>query len=72
MTFQNLQLAYAAGSYADIQDVSDIATTSLTGTYNFSLTEWDCKTAQLPLAWYPGKYTINRRSGNGCFPAQLL
>ena len=38
MTFQNLQLAYAAGSYADIQDVSDIATTSLTGTYNFSLT----------------------------------
>jgi len=38
MTFQNLQLAYAAGSYADIQDVSDIALTSLTGTFNFKLT----------------------------------
>lgn len=37
MTFQNLQLAYAAGSYADIQDVSDIAITSLSGTFNFSL-----------------------------------
>jgi len=38
MTFQNLQLAYAGGSYVDIQDVSDIAVTNLTGTFNFSLT----------------------------------
>jgi carboxypeptidase T len=38
MTFQNLQLAYAAGSYADIQDESDIAPTALTGTFNFKLT----------------------------------
>jgi carboxypeptidase T len=38
MTFQNLQLAYSAGSYADVQDLSDIAVGSLTGTFNFSLT----------------------------------
>lgn len=37
MTFQNLQLAYAAGSYVDIQDISDIAVTSLTGSFNYSL-----------------------------------
>jgi hypothetical protein len=38
MTFQNLQLAYAAGSYVDIQDVSDIAVTTLTGSFSYSLT----------------------------------
>ena len=37
MTFQNLQLAYAAGSYVDIQDISDIAVNSLSGNFNFSL-----------------------------------
>jgi carboxypeptidase T len=31
MCYQNLQLIYAAGSYVDIQDASDIALTSLTG-----------------------------------------
>jgi hypothetical protein len=37
MCYQNLQLAYSAGSYADIQDVSDIALNSLSGNLSFSL-----------------------------------
>jgi carboxypeptidase T len=37
MCYQNLQLAYSAGSYIDIQDVSDIALTSLTGNLSFSI-----------------------------------
>lgn len=37
MTFQNLQLAIAAGSYVDIQDNSDIALTSLAGSFPFKL-----------------------------------
>lgn len=35
MTYQNLQLLYAAGSYVDVQDQSPIRLTSLTGTFNF-------------------------------------
>ncbi len=37
MCYQNLQLAYAAGSYVDIQDASDINLTSLTGNLSFNL-----------------------------------
>ncbi|NII29210.1 T9SS type A sorting domain-containing protein [Pseudoflavitalea sp. X16] len=37
MTYQNLQLAFVAGSYIDLQDVTDIAVTSLSGTMDFSL-----------------------------------
>lgn len=38
MCFQNLQLAYAAGSYVDVQDLSDISTTATTGVFDFKLT----------------------------------
>lgn len=38
MCYQNLQLAYAAGSYVDIQDASDIALTSKTGNLSFKIT----------------------------------
>jgi hypothetical protein len=37
MTYQNLQLAFVAGSYADIQDVTDVALTSLSGNMDFKL-----------------------------------
>ncbi|MBL7739098.1 MAG: T9SS type A sorting domain-containing protein [Chitinophagaceae bacterium] len=37
MTYQNLQLLYAAGSYVDLQDQDDIAVTSLSGTFSFHL-----------------------------------
>lgn len=37
MTFQNLQLLYAAGSYVDIQDMSDIALTSTSGNMTFRI-----------------------------------
>ena len=37
MVYQNLQLAYAAGSYVDIQDASDINLTSLAGNLSFNL-----------------------------------
>lgn len=37
MTFQNIQLALAAGSYFDIQDNTDITMNSLTGNFNFKL-----------------------------------
>lgn len=35
--YQNLQLAYSAGSYVDLQDQSDIALGSLTGNLSFSI-----------------------------------
>jgi len=35
MVFQNLQMAYAAGSYVDVTDRSDIAVSTTTGTFNF-------------------------------------
>ena len=37
MTYQNLQLAFVSGSYVDLQDVTDISLTSLTGNMDFSL-----------------------------------
>jgi carboxypeptidase T len=37
MTYQNLQLAFVAGSYVDLLDGSDVALTALTGNLNFSL-----------------------------------
>jgi carboxypeptidase T len=37
MCYQNLQLAYTAGSYVDIQDADDIPVSALTGNFNFSL-----------------------------------
>jgi carboxypeptidase T len=37
MTYQNIQLALVAGPYVDLQDASDIALTSLTGNFNFTL-----------------------------------
>lgn len=38
MCFQNLQLAYAAGSYVELEDASDFALTAKTGTLSFNLT----------------------------------
>lgn len=38
MTYQNLQLLYAAGSYVNLQDQSDIAVTALSGTFGFHVT----------------------------------
>jgi hypothetical protein len=37
MTYQNLQMIYAAGSYVELQDMSDIALTSLTGNLSFRI-----------------------------------
>ena len=37
MTFQNMQLALAAGSYFDVMDMTDVAVTSLSGSFNFQL-----------------------------------
>jgi carboxypeptidase T len=37
MCYQNIQLAYAAGTYVDIQDNSDIALSSTSGSLSFSL-----------------------------------
>lgn len=36
MCYQNVQLAFAAGSYVEIQDLNDIGLTSLSGTLNFN------------------------------------
>ncbi|HVG42477.1 MAG TPA: T9SS type A sorting domain-containing protein, partial [Chitinophagaceae bacterium] len=38
MCYQNLQLAYAAGSYVNMQDVSDIAVTKSNDAFTFKLT----------------------------------
>jgi carboxypeptidase T len=37
MCYQNLQLAYAAGTYVDIQDANDIALIALSGNLNFTV-----------------------------------
>lgn len=37
MTFQNIQLALAAGSYYDIQDQSDVAVAALNGSFSFKI-----------------------------------
>jgi carboxypeptidase T len=37
MTYQNLQLALASGSYVDLQDLSDVALTSQTGNLDFTV-----------------------------------
>lgn len=37
MAYQNLQLAFAAGTYVDIQDASDIALNTKTGNLNFKV-----------------------------------
>jgi len=37
MVYQNLQAAFAAGSYVDISDRSDIAVTATTGNFNFRI-----------------------------------
>lgn len=37
MTYQNLQLALISGSYAELEDGNDIAVTSVTGNFGFSL-----------------------------------
>lgn len=37
MCYQNLQLAFAAGTYVDIQDANDIALTSTSGNLNFTV-----------------------------------
>lgn len=37
MTYQNLQMLFAAGSYADITDQSDIAVTASSGSFNFRI-----------------------------------
>lgn len=36
IVFQNLQLLYAAGSYINLQDISDISVNALSGQFNFS------------------------------------
>lgn len=37
MTYQNLQLIYSAGSYVDIQDMSDIGFSGLSGSFSFKI-----------------------------------
>lgn len=37
MTYQNLQMIYSAGSYVDIQDMSDIAVTATSGNFSFKI-----------------------------------
>jgi carboxypeptidase T len=53
MTFQNLQLAYAAGSYVDIQDVNDLDVNSLSGNFNFSLTRVGLKNDPVTVTLVP-------------------
>jgi hypothetical protein len=37
MTYQNLQMIYSAGSYVDIQDMTDIAVTATSGNFSFKI-----------------------------------
>jgi carboxypeptidase T len=37
MCYQNLQLTYAAGTYVDIQDATDLALSSVTGNFSFRI-----------------------------------
>ncbi|MEO5681986.1 MAG: M14 family zinc carboxypeptidase [Chitinophagaceae bacterium] len=53
MTFQNLQLLFAAGSYVDIQDKSDIAVTAINGNFNFSVQRLGIGDAQVTVSLIP-------------------
>jgi hypothetical protein len=53
MTYQNLQLALVAGSYVDIQDVTDVALTALTGTMNFLLRRVGLQNAPVTVSLIP-------------------
>ena len=51
--YQNLQLAYAAGSYVNIQDMTDIAVTSRTGSFSFKITRLGLDTAAVNISLLP-------------------
>lgn len=53
MTYQNLQLLYSAGSYVDLQDVNDIAISSLTGTFSFQLRRVGLENRQVDISIVP-------------------
>lgn len=53
MCFQNLQLAYAAGAYFDIQDRSDIEVTASSGSFGFSLRRIGLKNAPVTVSLIP-------------------
>lgn len=51
--YQNLQMAYAAGEYFDLQDLSDIAVTSKTGNFNFKLQRIGLKSSPVTVSIVP-------------------
>lgn len=53
MSYQNLQLAYAAGSYVDIQDITDIALSTTTGFFKFRLTRLGLDSATVNISLIP-------------------
>lgn len=53
MVFQNLQLAFAAGSYVDITDRSDIAVNSINGSFNFRLKRVGLENAPVTVTLLP-------------------
>ncbi|MFT3845097.1 MAG: M14 family zinc carboxypeptidase [Lacibacter sp.] len=53
MCYQNLQLAFTAGSYVDLQDESDMAVTSTTGNFNFLVRRMGLANAPVTVTMIP-------------------
>jgi murein tripeptide amidase MpaA len=53
IVFQNLQLLYAAGSYINLQDISDMRVTGLSGSFGFSATRVGLADAPVKVSLIP-------------------
>ncbi|MGI8598631.1 MAG: M14 family zinc carboxypeptidase [Chitinophagaceae bacterium] len=53
MCYQNLQLAFSAGTYVDVEDVSDLALSSITGNFNFRIKRLGLGNDQLTVSVVP-------------------
>lgn len=51
--YQNLQMAYAAGEYFDVQDLNDIAVTSNNGNFSFKLQRIGLKSSPVTVSLIP-------------------
>ncbi len=53
MTYQNLQMIYSAGSYVDIQDMTDIAVTATSGNFSFKIKRLGIENQPVTLSLVP-------------------
>ena len=62
MVFQNLQLAFAAGSYVDITDRSDVTVSAVTGSFNFRVKRIGLENSSVTVSLLPIENIISAGS----------